>query len=76
MNTLNFDNVACSICLIIGMSLGLWLGFFLKWRAEQSYIKTIQEYKRKNKKLIFFIRYKLNHINYEEYDREVKDIEV
>lgn len=73
---MDFDNVACSICLIIGMSIGLWLGFFLKWQAEKAYLITIDEYKRKNKKLIYFIRYKLKHITYDEYEKEVKDIEI
>ena len=76
MNILNFDNVSCFISLFIGMSLGLWFGFFLKRKSEEGYIKTIEEYKRKNKKLIFFIRYKLNHITHEEYEEEVEDIEI
>lgn len=72
---MNFDNVACSICLFIGMALGFWIGLFLKYQSEESYIKTIEEYKRKNAKLIYFIRYKLHHYTHDEEEGE-EDIEI
>lgn len=61
MNTMNFDNIACVICLFIGFSLGIWLDSSIHSHSEDKYIKTIEEYKRKNTKLIYFIRYKMAH---------------
>ena len=68
MYTLNFDNIECLICLFIGFSFGFLTASCIKWHSEAKYTETIEEYKRKNAKLIYFIRYKLGH-----YVHDVED---
>lgn len=60
MNTLNFDNIACVISLFVGLGLGFWLSLSFCSFQRRKYEKIISDLDRKNKKLIHFIKFKLN----------------